>query len=176
MRTGGTRLCSLRLFITGEEMQTYLLIVYGILSFVFFLLFFFKEKNIKTHRIIFAVYFFLMAVSTIAVGKDTEYIRALFSWLAVYLFLSVLTYQFILPAKNRWVRVIGSFLFLALISFHLAMNANKTRQAFYDYQCKRPDHGEQVQMTGWQSSTEAEQRIFFVLFPERRAIKNCYKK
>lgn len=157
-------------------MQTYLLIVYGILSLVFFLPFFFKEKNIKTYRIILAVYFFLMAVSTITLGKDTEYIRVLFSWLAVYLFLSVLTYQLILPAKNRWVRIIGSFLFLTLVFFHLTINANKMRQAYYDYQCRRPDHGELVQMTGWQSSTEAEQRIFFILFPERLAIKNCYKK
>jgi len=157
-------------------MQTYLLIVYGVLSLVFFLLFLFRRKDTKTSRIIFAAYFCLMAVSTYILGKDTEYIRALFSWLTVYLFLSVLTYQFILPATNRWVRVIGSLLFLALISFHLALNANKMRQAWHYYQCKRPDHGKIYTATDWESPYVREQKIFSILFPERQAINDCYKK
>lgn len=157
-------------------MQTYLLIVYGVLSLVFFFLFLFRRKDTKTSRIIFAAYFCLMAASTSILGKDTEYIRALFSWLTLYLFISVLTYQFILPIRNRWVQAIGCLLFLALILSHLALNANKMRHAWYYYQCKRPDHGKLYTLTDWHAPYIQEQKVFYILFPERQAINDCYKK
>lgn len=166
-------------------MQTYLLIVYGMVSLAFFLFFFFKRRDAKLTPKIFIAYVCLMTILTAFFygpisnqprGHVITYSKVPFFWLFAYLSFFIALHKFVFAIKNNKVRTITILLFLGLLLSHLAVNANKMRNAFYHYQCKGQDHGKIYHATDWESPYAREQKIFFILFPRRHAINDCYKK